>query len=238
MDGTTEITGHTVWRATVWRATSRATPYLGPNTGPTADAPIGNHTNETRRVRGHPPPKNKTPDGPLPQVVQQLCEHSGKHMSDLPTLPKYCHPTGQSFLCWNWVLGRCFRGPRCRFARGHLKKGESIEAFANGISDVISKEVLHFINLPVGEGGDGSPKNKRKGGGSWRPCGYLTMVGTGCSRMRKGGRAQRSHISCSWWYMWWPTAGAVLGGPEGSGGRKNAMQGCKAHGTMGIIAGR
>ena len=98
--------------------------------------------------------------------IPEILTASGKHMSDLPTLPKYCHSTGQSFLCWNGVLGRCFQGPRCRFARGHIIKGESTVAFANGITNVISKGVLHFINFPVGEGGDGgSPKNKRKGGG-------------------------------------------------------------------------
>ena len=73
MDDTTKITGCTVWRATVWRATSSgATPYLGPNTGPTAYAPGGTHTTGTRRVRGHPSPKNKTPHGPLPQAVQHF----------------------------------------------------------------------------------------------------------------------------------------------------------------------
>jgi hypothetical protein len=90
-------------------------------------------------------------------------------MSDLPTL----HNTATqraTFLCWNGVLRRCFRGPRCRFARGHIKKGESTEAFADSVTDVISKGVLHFINLPVGEGGDGgSPKNKHKGGGIGAP---------------------------------------------------------------------
>jgi hypothetical protein len=29
----------------------------------------------------------------------------GKRMTDLPTIPNYCHPTGESFLCWNSVLG-------------------------------------------------------------------------------------------------------------------------------------
>ena len=101
--------------------------------------------------------------------IPEIVTASGKRMSDLPTLPKYCHPTGQSFLCWNGVLGRCFRGPWCRFARGHLKEGESTEAFAGGVTNIISKGVLHFINLPVGEGGDGSPKNKRKGGGVGAP---------------------------------------------------------------------
>ena len=102
--------------------------------------------------------------------IPEILTASGKRMSDLPTLPQYCHPTGQSFLCWNGVLGRCFRGPRCRFARGHIKKGDSTDAFADSVTDVISKGVLHFINLPLGEGGDGSsPKNKRKGGGVGAP---------------------------------------------------------------------
>ena len=102
--------------------------------------------------------------------IPEILTASGKRMSDLPTLPQYCHPTSQSFLCWNGVLGRCFRGPRCRFARGHIQKGESTDAFADSVTDVISKGVLHFINLPLGEGGDGgSPKNKRKGGGVGAP---------------------------------------------------------------------
>ncbi len=92
--------------------------------------------------------------------IPKILTASGKRMSDLPTLPKYCHPTGQSFLCWNCVLGRCFRGPRCRFAWGHLKKSESTDLFADCVTNVISKGVLHYINLPVGEGGDGSPKKK------------------------------------------------------------------------------
>jgi hypothetical protein len=168
MDYTNEITGHTVWRATVWRTTSGATPYLGPDTGPTAVAPGGTHTTETRRIRGHPPPKNKTPDGPLPQVVQQLCEYFGDphgireaHVGP-PHPSKILPPNGPIFLVLEWR-------PRCRFSRGHLKKGESTEAFADGVTDVISKGVLHFINLPVGEGSDRSPKNKRKGGGVGAP---------------------------------------------------------------------
>jgi hypothetical protein len=101
--------------------------------------------------------------------VANILTASGKRMTDLPTLPKYCHPTGQSFLCWNSVLGRCFRGPRCRFARGHVKKGESTDSFADGVTDVIGKGVLYYTNLPVGEGGGGSPQNKRKGVGAGAP---------------------------------------------------------------------
>ncbi len=51
-----------------------------------------------------------------------------------------------------------------------MPKGESTEAFADSVTDVVSKGVLHYINLPVGEGSDGSsPKNKRKGGGVEAP---------------------------------------------------------------------
>ncbi len=83
-------------------------------------------------------------------------------MMDLPTLPKYCHPLGQLFLCWNSVLGKCFRGLRGKFSQGHVKNGDVMEAFANAISNCISKGVLYYTNLPAGEG---SPSNKRKGGG-------------------------------------------------------------------------
>ena len=101
--------------------------------------------------------------------IPKILTASGKRMSDLPTLPKYCHPSGQSFLCWNCVLGRCFHGPRCRFARGHIKKGESTDSFADSVTDVIIKGVLHYTNLPIGEGGIGSPKNKQKGRGVGAP---------------------------------------------------------------------
>jgi hypothetical protein len=34
---------------------------------------------------------------------------SGKRMTDLPTLPQYCLPTGHPFICWNSVLVKCYR---------------------------------------------------------------------------------------------------------------------------------
>jgi hypothetical protein len=58
-----------------------------------------------------------------------------KQMMDLPTLPQYCLPTGHPFICWNSVLAKCYQGPRCRFARGHLKRGEATDAFAGAVMD-------------------------------------------------------------------------------------------------------
>jgi len=72
---TPEVTGCKVRRATVWGTTPGATPYLGPDTGPTADDPGGTNATGTRRVQGHPPPEDKTPYGPLPQTIQQLSLH-------------------------------------------------------------------------------------------------------------------------------------------------------------------
>jgi hypothetical protein len=75
----------------------------------------------------------------------------GRRLTDLPTLPNYCHPTGQSFLCWNSVLGKCFQGLQCKYSKGHVKKEDITDAFAEAVSDCISKGVLHYTKLPEGE---------------------------------------------------------------------------------------
>ncbi len=87
---------------------------------------------------------------------------SGKQMMDLLTLPQYCLPTGHPFICWNSVLVKCYRGPRCRFAKGHLKRGEVTDAFAGAVADIIKKGVAYYTNLMAGSG---SPSGKRKAGG-------------------------------------------------------------------------
>ncbi len=109
----------------------------------------------------------------------------GKRLTDLPTLPQYCHPTGQSFLCWNSVLGECFHGARCNYSKGHAKKGDFTDAFADAVSNCISKGILHYVNLPEGEG---SPEKNAETGGDGGQS--LTGVRAECSRMCNGGRAQ------------------------------------------------
>ena len=127
-------------------------------------------------------------------------------------------------------MGRCFHGPRCRFARGHIKNGESTEAFADGITNVISKGVLNFINLPVGEGGDdGSPKNKRKG----RELAPLRIPDYGwdwvLSDATRRQSTKESHLTAN--------SRSLYGMIGGLGWSENVMQGPKTHGTVGIIAG-
>ena len=46
-----------------------------------------------------------------------------------------------------------------------LPPSDSTDAFANGVTDIISKGVLCYTNLPARECGGGSPRNKHKGGG-------------------------------------------------------------------------
>jgi hypothetical protein len=88
---------------------------------------------------------------------------SGKRMADLPTLlPKYCTPTGTSFLCCNHMLGKCYRNKRCTYARGHIVKGNMTDDFADAVMDVISKGVLYYTSLSP----TGSPQNKQKGEGA------------------------------------------------------------------------
>jgi hypothetical protein len=91
--------------------------------------------------------------------LSEILNAAGKTMKDLPTLPNYCTPTGTSYLCWNSVLGRCFRGKRCKYNRGHVRKGDVTDTFADGVSDVLGKGVLFFTEKPQGPP---SPPGKRK----------------------------------------------------------------------------
>ncbi len=94
----------------------------------------------------------------------EILSSSGKWMTDLPSLPQYCQPS-QPFLCWNSILGECFRGARCRYSKGHLKKGEAMDAFAKAVSECISKGVGFYTNLPAGA----SPPRYKCGGATPEP---------------------------------------------------------------------
>jgi hypothetical protein len=94
--------------------------------------------------------------------LSKILTSLGKRMTGLPSLPQYCHPTGQPFLCWNSILRKCFQGAWCRYLKGHLKKREATDAFANAISECLSKGVVYYTNLPAGAS---SPQSKQKGGG-------------------------------------------------------------------------
>jgi hypothetical protein len=84
---------------------------------------------------------------------------SGKCMGDLPTLPQYCYYTRATLICWNSVLGKCFRGKWCKFYCGHLHLGKATDPFADDVIDTIRKGVTHYVSLLPSSG---SPVNKRK----------------------------------------------------------------------------
>ncbi len=84
---------------------------------------------------------------------------ANKQITDLPSLPNYCTPTGASFICWNTVLGRCFRGERCKYYKGHVQKNDLMDEFADAVNNCIGKGVLYYTEVPQGAG---SPDGKRK----------------------------------------------------------------------------
>ncbi len=61
----------------------------------------------------------------------EILTSSVKRMTDLPTLPQYCLPTGNPFICWNSVLAKFYQGPQqvcprlCtkRGGNGHIHRG-------------------------------------------------------------------------------------------------------------------
>jgi len=134
------------------------------NWTPPTGAPPTNWTNPPGGPPGAPNPPSprnpKTGDPRHPKIKQLMDPYlkrynnyvnlsdiltaSGKRMSDLPTLPQYCSAKGDSFICWNSVLGTCLRGRRCRFARGHVKQGDASDAFADATLDCVSKGVLYY----------------------------------------------------------------------------------------------
>ena len=69
--------------------------------------------------------------------LAEILAAAGKTQTDLPTLPKYVHPTGRPFLCWASVLGKCgFWDCRFRKEGGHPIPGDITEEFADQVIDV------------------------------------------------------------------------------------------------------
>ncbi len=82
-----------------------------------------------------------------------------RRITNLPSLPNYCTPTGASFICWNTVLGWCFRGKRCKYYKDHVQKNDLTDEFADAMNDCIGKGVLYYTEALQGAG---SPNRKRK----------------------------------------------------------------------------
>ena len=72
--------------------------------------------------------------------LAEILEAAGTTQTDLPTLPKFVHPTGRSFLCWASVLGKCgFWDCRFRKEGGHPLPGDITDEFADQLISVIGK---------------------------------------------------------------------------------------------------
>jgi hypothetical protein len=55
--------------------------------------------------------------------LSEILTSSGKRMTDLPSLPQYCLPTGNPFICWNSVLAKCCGAPGAGFPEAMCRKG-------------------------------------------------------------------------------------------------------------------
>jgi hypothetical protein len=85
----------------------------------------------------------------------------GQRQTDLPTLPKYVHPSRWPFLCWTSVLGRCtYRDCHFRKEGGHPLPADIMNEFVDQVTDVIGKGLIK----PMPQMGIGSPPKKQKVG--------------------------------------------------------------------------
>ncbi len=80
----------------------------------------------------------------------------GKQQTDLPTLQKYVHATGQPFLCWSSNLGRCtFRDCWFKKEGSHPSLTDITNKFADQIIAIINKGIVTLCSP-----GGGSPPKK------------------------------------------------------------------------------
>jgi hypothetical protein len=94
--------------------------------------------------------------------LAEILDVAGKRQTDLPTLQKYVHATGQPFLCWSSVLGHCtFRDCRFKKEGSHPSPTDIINEFADQVIDVVNKVIVTLCNP-----GGGLPPKKQKTDGS------------------------------------------------------------------------
>jgi hypothetical protein len=96
-------------------------------------------------------------DGPIPAVIQQFNQpvrdtHLVRKMYDGPSFPSTILPPYRyTYHLLEQHVGEMFPGKEGKFAWGHVKRGDGIDAFANAVLDVIIKGMLHYTNLLAGE---------------------------------------------------------------------------------------
>ncbi len=93
--------------------------------------------------------------------LAEILTAAGRRQTDLPTLPKYVHPSGRPFLCWTSVLGRCTYRDCCfRKEGGHPLLADITNEFVDQVTDVIGKGLIKLM-LQMGTG---LPLKKQKVG--------------------------------------------------------------------------
>ncbi len=90
--------------------------------------------------------------------LAEILDAAGERQTDLLTLQKYVHATGQPSLCWSSILGCCTFWD-CRFKKegSHPSPTDIPDEFADQVIDVVNKGIATLCNP-----GGGSPPKKQK----------------------------------------------------------------------------
>ncbi len=89
--------------------------------------------------------------------LAEILKAAGKTQKDLPTLPKYVHPTQRPFLCWSSILRKCgYRDCRFRKEGGHPLPGDITDEFAVNFIDLIG---IGVVSPRIQWGGGSLPKS-------------------------------------------------------------------------------
>ena len=92
----------------------------------------------------------------------QILTAAQREIRDLPVIPAYV-ANGRPYLCWAHVLGRCHFGSNCTFSRGHPKRAEIPDQFAQEVADMLRGGIDIMVEERKQRGG-GSPIKKQKSG--------------------------------------------------------------------------
>ena len=90
--------------------------------------------------------------------IHWILENTGISQSQLPNLKEHVNPhTGKSTLCWNYLRGECFFGPKCHFASGHVLGNRLPDDFVEDALRGIKPGVDALVQSEKAKGGEKCP---------------------------------------------------------------------------------
>lgn len=77
-------------------------------------------------------------------MLIQILNLVGKHLKDLPTIPKFMK-FGKSIMCYNALLGGCV-DQLCKYKEGHVPVNEIADKFANSVCKILQPGITWMMN--------------------------------------------------------------------------------------------